>query len=207
MLYLSGCVHPGLFGRPDVGFMLTPESGYRVPPAPHQWAADAGTFGTPWYWFDADRYLEWLCQPTAEEVSRCLFVTIPDAFGDAARTAELGEVLLPVLAAMGYRCAYVLQPEQQLADIPWPAQIGALFLGGPDPWQQSPAAQGLIREAQARQIWVHRGRVNTRGRQRSTAALGFDSCDGTMVSFGPDDRIPRLRRWLDELAGQQALAL
>jgi hypothetical protein len=140
MLYLSGCVHPGLFGRPDVGFMLTPESGYRVPPAPHQWAADAGTFGTPWYWFDADRYLEWLCQPTAEEVSRCLFVTIPDAFGDAARTAELGEVLLPVLAAMGYRCAYVLQPEQQLADIPWPAQIGALFLGGPDPWQQSPAA-------------------------------------------------------------------
>lgn len=62
-------------------------------------------------------------------------------------------------------------------------------------WKMGAAARQLIREAKARNKWVHCGRVNGEDRYRYMHALGVDSCDGTYLTFGPDANLPNLLAW------------
>jgi hypothetical protein len=203
MRYLSGTVHPALLDHPAIGFMLTPDSGYKTPPAPAVWAVDAGTYRSP-HFFDLDRYCEWLRNRALADLPRCLFATLPDVPGSDEQTYENSIHCVQDLRELGYPVAWVLQPWATEDSVPWHL-IQAVFLGGPDHWQQCEQAHALVRAAQARGLWTHRGRANTIGRLEQTLALGFDSCDGTMVAFEPRVKVPRLLRWMDRLAQQPAL--
>ena len=40
------------------------------------------------------------------------------------------------------------------------------------------------------------GRVNSERRYRYAADIGCDSADGTYLTFGPDQNLPRLMAWI-----------
>jgi hypothetical protein len=207
MIWLSGHVSPQLAvaiaaGRRDLGFMLTPNMRNRLPDAPACWAADAGTY-TSTREFDADRYLDWL-YARRHAAERCLFATLPDVVGDGVETAHWALPCLTETRGLGYRVAWVLQPGVEASALPWHL-LDAVFLGGPDGWQQSRAAHQLVAEARRRGLWTHRGRVNSRRRLLATTALGFDSADGTCLAFGPTVRLPEVCAWVREANRQASL--
>jgi hypothetical protein len=207
MIWLSGHVSAPLAaaitaGRRNLGFMLTPNMRNRLPDAPARWAADAGTYTTTRE-FDADRYLDWL-SARRHGADRCLFATLPDVVGDGVETAHWALPCLAEIKELGYRVAWVLHPGIEAAALPWHL-LDAVFLGGPDYWQQSDTAHQLVAAARRRGLWTHRGRVNSRRRLLATAALGFDSADGTCLAFGPTLRLPEVCAWVREVNGQSPL--
>lgn len=109
----------------------------------------------------------------------CLFVAIPDVVGDARRTLEIWQHRHKW--AVGWPLALVAQDGQENLAIPWD-EIDALFLGGRDPWKDSPAAQNLVRTAKILGKHVHIGRVNTARRFALFSDLGADTCDGSGAS-------------------------
>lgn len=175
MIYLSGKV------RPDMPAMITPRMGQQ-PPAGQPWAADNGRYASPGDYTDAG-FLSWLAS-LDEHRPRCLFAVAPDTFGDAAATLRDSLPLLPHIRAAGYPAALVAQPWLRPEQVPWGA-IDALFVGGPDRWQQSHHLVGLVAEAKARGLWVHMGRVNSKRRVQYAASIGCDSVDGTYLRFDP----------------------
>lgn len=189
MIYLSGHGGPDRYG---IGRMLAPTRRNKPIEPELPWAADTGCFATPHLYSD-DWYLRWLATLVAYQ-DRCLFVTAPDAWGDGERTAEIALPMLAEIRALGYPAAFVLQPGTP--EPPWD-ELDAIFLGGPNPWQQSDRAHQLVREAKARGKWAHRGRVNGMERFLASKALGFDSADGTAMNYGPayhGDRMSRAQR-------------
>jgi hypothetical protein len=199
MIYLSG--HGGA-AQWGIGRMLAPTRGNLPLERDLPWAADTGCFATPERYAD-DWYLAWLRRlvPYRE---RCLFATAPDAFGDAEATLRVALPVLGRIRELGYRVALVAQPPLRVRDVPW-SEIDCLFLGGPNAWQQSDAAHVVVKEAQRRGLWTHRGRVNSRARLLATKAMGFDSADGTCVAFGPDRRGGQMARWIAGARMQQVL--
>lgn len=183
-MYLSGCVRADL--PAGVGLMLTRAMSNRLP-AGRLFACDTGCFNDPGA-HDVDAYLRWV---QTMDLARCLFATAADRFNDGAETLRVALPELARIRALGVRAAFVLQPGTP--DIPWDA-FDCLFLGGRDAWQQSDAAHDAVREARARGKWTHRGRVNSMRRIMGSKALGFDSCDGTMVAFEPNTKLRRLER-------------
>jgi hypothetical protein len=82
--------------------------------------------------------------------------------------------------------------------VPW-NDIDALFIGGDDRWKMGPIAMGMVESALNKGKWTHIGRVNSWKRLNQAAAYGVDSVDGTMLAFGPDVNLKKLRTWLDQL--------
>lgn len=197
MVYLSGCVRADL--PAGVGVMLTPAMGNKVPDN-RLYATDTGCFNTPEA-HDDDAYLAWLSKRVSD---RCLFATAPDRFGDGDATLHVALPLLPRIRALGVRAALVLQPG--VVDLPWD-EFDCLFLGGPDAWQQNSEAHRLVYAAQERGKWTHRGRVNSEARLMASKAMGFDSCDGTYIAFGPDVNGPRVARWVERVSMQSVMVL
>lgn len=195
MVYLSGCVRDDL--PVEIGVMLTPMMGNRLPEG-RVWAADTGCFARPEA-HDTDVYLRWL---GSRDLSRCLFATAPDRFGDGWETLRVALPVLPRLRDAGVRAALVLQPG--VTDLPWD-EFDCLFLGGPDAWQQSSEAHRLVFAAQEKGKWTHRGRVNSEARLMASKAMGFDSADGTYIAFGPDINGPRVAKWAARVQMQQVL--
>jgi hypothetical protein len=62
-----------------------------------------------------------------------------------------------------------------------------------------PAAADLAAEARARGLTVHMGRVNSLRRLRYAAAIGCHSADGTCLTYAPQQNLPRLLSWLDQV--------
>lgn len=214
--------------REDLGLLCTPKSGTHHDRHHHDWwAADNGCFSenkpgseSP---FDVDRWAAWLqeCGP-----DRCLFVTVPDwlnwiaavdddgapvldkkgrqvwiPVGDMVRTWERSQQYAPMVRAMGFPVAIVLQDGIENMPEVW-AQIlneyDAVFVGGSDDFKLGDACKALIAEAKRRGLWVHVGRVNSWKRFRWCIDAGADSADGTFLKFGrKGENWPRLEGWLD----------
>lgn len=194
-IYLSGVVRPELAGRPEYGYMKTPNMGNRIPPN-SQWFADNGCFSVKGErGFNLDKYLSWLqTQPR----DMCIGATAPDKVGDAEETLRRSLPVLPRLRAIGYKAALVAQDGLENLDIPWDA-FDVLFIGGSTEWKLSPAAAGLIAEAKRREKWVHMGRVNSLKRFTYASLAGCDSVDGTFLAFGPAKNLPILESWVAKL--------
>lgn len=110
----------------------------------------------------------------------CLFVTCPDIVGSAQRTLELFSERWRWISNE-WKVALVAQDGMESKPIPWDS-IGAIFIGGKDPWKDSDAAADIVKTAKIFGKWVHVGRVNTPKRFDHFAALGADSCDGSGVA-------------------------
>lgn len=171
----------------------TPMQGNAIPEG-SAWCADNGCFGKGFPGEDA--WLAWLDSFTPEQRARCLFATAPDVVADAAGTLERSRPWLPKIRELGYPAAFVAQDGLENMPVPWD-EFDALFIGGSTEWKLGPHAARLAREAKARGKWVHCGRVNSERRLRYCAAIGCDSVDGTYLVFGPDQNLPKLKRWLD----------
>jgi diadenosine tetraphosphatase ApaH/serine/threonine PP2A family protein phosphatase len=77
--------------------------------------------------------------------------------------------------------AFVLQDgSEQPGMIPWDAPgLTAVFVGGSDEWKLGPEAARLVREARARGLYAHMGRVNSEKRIQYAMSIGCTSVDGT----------------------------
>lgn len=136
----------------------------------------------------------------------CLFVTAPDAVGDAAETRYLWKFWAPVIRAIGETPAFVAQDGLTPDQVPWDEKI-ALFVGGSTKFKESQQAQTLMGIAKARGIWVHVGRVNGKRRYEMMLKAGADSIDGTGFSMYPDTNIPKADDWKREIQQQPELTL
>jgi hypothetical protein len=178
-----------------IGQMITPKAGNRLVDGA-VFAIDNGCVSivdgrpiTDPRW-DEDRWLATLDR--YQHTSGCLFAVVPDIVSDAAGTNERWARYHGAVRDRGYRAAYVTQNGCESI----PASAGAVFVGGDDAWKEGRQARRLTRQAQARGLWCHMGRVNTLGRLRFAALDGYDSVDGTGLAFGPDRNLPQLLRWL-----------
>ncbi|ANS03771.1 hypothetical protein [uncultured Mediterranean phage uvDeep-CGR2-KM24-C26] len=209
MLYLSGCVRPE-FRHPNLGFMLGPNQGNKIPPD-RLWAADNGAFSTatPFSW---DRFEHWLMQKLEIAGEQCLFVVCPDVPFDAGATLERWKKYHSRMTQFNRPVAFVTQDGMTIEDIPW-SDFETLFIGGATEWapptriRSGPGSGPFVSEARRRGKWVHFGRVNSLRRLRAVASMGGDSADGTFLKYGPDKNWPRLHHWLDSLETQPSLLL
>lgn len=202
MRYLTGsCRHSqaASLAALGVGLMLTPRTRYRPArvagfPA---WAADNGCFAQGAS-FDLARFYAWLARMPRAGL---LFATAPDVLGDPHATLARARPVLADLRARGVPAAFVAQDGATRADIPW-AECDGLFLGGRATWKLSRPARELVREARARGLWTHMGRVNSERRVRYAALIGCDSADGNFLKFrnrGDGDGVRDLARWFRQM--------
>jgi hypothetical protein len=125
----------------------------------------------------------------------CRFAVVPDVVGNAAATTAWFDEWAPIVAAFGYPLAYATQNGCTSSMVPWD-HIACLFNGGDDQWKDGPESYRLTREAQERGIWTHMGRVNSPDRAIRAARHGYDSVDGTYLTYGPDTNLPKLRSFI-----------
>lgn len=202
VIYLSGHYSERISrAHPQLGFIITPATGYRLPDGV-LWAADNACFAQP-DTFDMDRYLTWL-ETRADQRSDCLFATAPDRVADAEATLVLYADSGPAIRSVGYRAALVAQDGLESLPVPWDG-LDCLFIGGSTRWKLSEPAWQLGIEAKRRGKWAHLGRVNGIGRFRAAAAAGFDSADGTKLAFGPDVNLRLVLDWLNRTKAQGRL--
>ena len=204
MIYLSGTPLRAL-ATTRVGVMLTPNiPDTRVDIGKMWWAADTGLFSEKGARaFDLTKYLGWLdarlrFRPT------CLFATAPDVVGNWDATLSASLPVLPLLRAKGWLAALVDQDGLTLDTVPWGA-FDVLFIGGTDRFKLSESTYELVKEAEARNVWTHCGRVNSYRRLKAMAHAGVNSADGTFLKFGPDINMPRMLKWLYLLDAQPKL--
>lgn len=212
-IYLSGVVHPAIFGmrpdllpkpRADLGVILTPAMGNRPDLSQTAWGADNACFADP-DGFRVERFLAWLVSLSVF-IPTCLFAVAPDVVGDAAATWERSRPILPLIRAAGFPAALVAQNGIEAMPVEWDA-FDVLFLGGCTRWKLSHHARKLTAEARLRGKPVHMGRVNSRRRLRTAAMWGCTSADGTFLAHAPDHNLPRLIAWLDDLQNSPVLHL
>lgn len=179
-----------------LGAILTPESwkgkhgkAARFPTI----ALDNGCFSRRWI---EAKWLRWLggLTPLRERVA---FAVVPDVLADAAATAKRWRRYAPIVRELGFPLAYVAQNGLSIDDVPWP-ELDCLFVGGDDAWKLSEPAYAIAAEAKRRGKTAHLGRVNSKRRLRAARISGFDSVDGTFLRW-PDENLPRLLKWLDDL--------
>lgn len=201
MLYLatpSGPEVRAAMSKELLGCMTTPAQGNRVPDG-CKIGADNGKFGKAWK--GADHWWSWLNR-TIERYGpdRFVFAVAPDVPFDAHGTLAESLPWLERIRGLGVRPAFAAQNDSENGLIPWDAlDGGCLFIGGDDEWKDGPESARLIREARARGLWVHEGRVNTKERLEAAHRRGCDSVDGTTLAFGASRNLPQLLRWMEPL--------
>jgi hypothetical protein len=195
VIYLSGVMGPkirtAMDREPDLlGLMNTPDTRYRCPSPPIQWAADNGAFGAflrgvP---FDFDRWADWL----ARQPRSSLFAVVPDVVEDHNGTLDLWHQWAPVVRDLGHRPAFALQNGVSSSTVPADADV--LFIGGDDGFKEGPVARSTCWEYAGR-CWLHMGRVNTWRRLKIAQSFRCDSVDGTCLRW-PDANLRVLLSWL-----------
>jgi hypothetical protein len=200
IIYLSGVVRSELVGlRSDLGVMLTPMMGNLPDLSAGPWAADNARFAQPDR-FTMEGFLAWL-EVRVHAAATCLFATAPEVLADPRATWELSRDALPLIRARGFRAALVAQDGMRPGDVD-PDSFDVLFLGGRPAeveWKLSHHARDLTLWARAHGKAVHMGRVNSLKRLRIATRWGCASADGTFLRAAPDQNVPRLLRWLDDL--------
>lgn len=194
MIYLlpTGRESMGHLPRERFGIIRTPQGGNTWGiKAGYRWAADNGSFTNG---FNGRAFMSWLkgMQPW---IDTCLFVTCPDAVGDAAMTIGLYEEWAHRFT--GWKVAFVAQDGQE--DLEFPPQFDVLFIGGTTEWKLSSAALDVIKRAQDLGKWVHVGRVNSLKRVKHFMIAGVDSVDGTCLIYGPDIWMKRIEGWMQHI--------
>lgn len=199
-------VVPGIVtDRENFGRLLIPPGGFfrdvddivelRMP-----WACDNGSFGE----FDEPAMYKML-----EHVGHkpfCHFVACPDVVWNrkeidgvelrapktngpddpgnfhlsAKATIAKFKEWAPIIKDYGLPAAMVGQDGLEQYDIPWDL-MDAYFVGGSDHWKTSVASEHIIREAKARGLWVHVGRVSGGLRMNWAKDVGADSIDGSAL--------------------------
>src|SRR5262245_12310312 len=150
---------------------------------PGCWAMDNGAFSQ----FEAELFVRML--EDFHGRPGCRFVAVPDRVGDAHQTLLQWRFWSRLIRGVGFAPALVAQDGLTVADVPW-KELGALFIGGLDPWKFGPQATELIAYAKSRGLWVHMGRLNSEHRIWRAASRGVDSFDGSRHSWFPDTHIP-----------------
>lgn len=179
-----------------VGCIDSPPQGNRPVPGAW-WAGDNAVYGKGWPGEQA--WWAWVRQRVQVEPERCLFVVAPDVVADAAATLARSRPWLHRVRALGVPVAFVIQDGAEAPGmVPW-GEFDVLFIGGSTDWKLGPEAAALVREALARGLRVHMGRVNSARRYAYAQLLGCHTCDGTYVAFGPDENLPKVIRWGDDL--------
>lgn len=173
-----------------LGFIDTPAQG-NARPAGVTWCADNGCFGKG-YPGDAE-WFAWLTRHSAD-AGTCAFAVAPDVVGDAEATLARSMPWLQRIRRLGYPAALVAQNGLEHLVVPWD-EFDVLFIGGTTEWKLGAHARRLIREAKQRGKRVHMGRVNSARRYRYAEHIGCDSVDGTYLTFGPDQNLPKLLNW------------
>lgn len=163
------------------------------------WAADNGAFGAVYP--GDDEFLEWLA---SMPVATCLFATAPDVVCDHQRTYRRSDRVIPAIRDLGYPVAFAAQNGARPYNVPW-RDLDVLFLGGDTEWKIGPAARELAGEAHRLGKRVHMGRVNTLRRLRYAEHIAVDTVDGTFLTYGPRENLPRLERYLRRVAEQAFL--
>ncbi|MEU8136060.1 hypothetical protein [Streptodolium elevatio] len=185
-----------------LGCMTTPAQGNVVPDGA-VYACDNGKFGKGWP--GADAWWAWLQKTVARYgADRCLWAVAPDAPFDAAGTLAESRPWLARIRSLGIPAAFAAQDGCDRLGLPWD-EFDVLFLAGSTEWKIGPVAARLAREATDRGLTVHMGRVNSRRRLAIAEWFGCDSADGTYLAFGPDQNLPALRGWLDEVHRQTTI--
>jgi hypothetical protein len=183
-----------------LGMIVTPGKAHRLIPGV-VWCADNGAF-TGRYPGD-EAYLSWLADRRSH-ARQCLFAVAPDVLGDAEATLDRSLSMLGRIRRLGYRAALAAQDGLEHLSVPW-SEFDVLFLGGSTAWKLGPAARHLAAQARARGKGVHMGRVNSARRLRYARAIGAASVDGTFLTYGPDQNLPRLLGWVREATTQTVL--
>lgn len=183
------------------------------------WCADNGIYSNA---YPGDgQYLRWLI--SLPDPALCRFAVAPDVVANHDATLQRSWPMLRRIREAGLRVALCAQNGATPDDLPWD-YFDAVFLAGivecapcgfvPDvadlpmgtcpeghqlaEWKTGAVAEAIAVEAKARGLWVHMGRVNTRGRVLRAKEMGCDSADGTFLAYGPDVNLPRLLSWLCE---------
>lgn len=200
MLYIANPCHDLVrraMSEQRLGCITTPAQGNRVPDGAW-WCADNGKFGNGWPGFDA--WYSWLGRK-ADRVGRerMLFATAPDVVGDALATMQESLIWLGRVRRLDIPVAFVAQDGCTARTLtPW-GQFDVLFLGGTDEFKLGPEGAAMCRQAHARGVPIHMGRVNSKKRIKYALDLGCRSVDGTYLAFGPVKNLGRLSRWYCEL--------
>jgi hypothetical protein len=192
-LILVHTAHPQALEHAGDGFgrLLSPRHFGRV--------ADTAAAGIPWaadndcfQRLDVPAYRRMLAAVAG--LPGCRFIVAPDVVGDWLGTRARWDEWAGEVAATGQPPAYVIQDGQPADAVPWD-NLGALFVGGTTAYKLSPDAEQLGREAKARGLWLHMGRVNSRRRFDYARATGCDSVDGSGFSKWRRTTLPRALEW------------
>jgi hypothetical protein len=171
--------------HPSLGRLIVPNAGMREPYDGLPWAADNGCFTA----FDEAGYVKMIDRLP----SGGLFVTAPDVVGDHDSTMKLWADWAPEIRRRGLVAGFVLQDGcKELPD------ADAVFVGGTTKFKLSETVRRLVRQAKKLGLWIHMGRVNTRGRVSYAASIGCDSIDGSSASRWPDRDLPKMLVWAAE---------
>jgi hypothetical protein len=111
-----------------------------------------------------------------------LWVAVPDVVGDADASLELFRAWHMLLCHVPL--AFVLQDgAERPGRIPWEAPgLAAVFLGGTTRWRFGLKAADLVRQARARGLLVHAGRISTARQIRYVQSIGATSFDSSRYS-------------------------
>jgi hypothetical protein len=179
-----------LLDTQQIGLMCQPMS--NPPIAGWWWAADNGAFGKN---YNEEKWLRWLSKDHPR--SGCVFAVVPDVVGDHGRTRELWARLHPVVKALRYPVAFVLQDGATSDGVPW-QEMDCVFVGGTTEFKYSRTAWSLAEEGKERGLWVHVGRVNSWRRLQYWLPIAH-SADGSHISFGPSKNVEDVKRWAARL--------
>jgi len=183
----------------DVGHLIVPRAGNArtaLNLQPRRWAGDNDAFIK----FDSARFIRML--ERFQGAPECLFISAPDAVGDAAATLRLWPFWSKLIRGLGFPPAFVAQDGLLPHQVPW-NEMGALFIGGTTTFKEGSLARTLCAYASARGIWIHWGRVNSQRRYALAMQAGCDSIDGTGFSRYPDINIPKARKWKSAVIAQR----
>lgn len=178
----------------DFGILITPARWTN----PHcLYACDNGVYSA-WekgrYWDETMHcdYLTMLSRLPADNPP--LWVLLPDAVADWARTLEMARIYLPLLRGRGLRVALALQDGCLFAEA---AEIepDVVFVAGSTDWKLANIAP-VCAFFRPLGIGVHVGRVNTARRLRWCQQAGAESADGTTLNKFRDKNLPRIARTL-----------
>lgn len=177
----------GLIDTPSQGNVASTNAAHA---AGAVWCADNGAFSDN---FDEARWWAFL-RRNAHRASTCRFAVAPDCVSDAVATLARSLPWLPRIRSLGYPVAFAAQDGLERLDVPWD-QFDVLFIGGSTEWKLGAHARAMVATAKAAGKWVHMGRVNSARRYRYAEYIGCDSADGTFLTYGPDQLLPRLLSW------------
>lgn len=126
-----------------------------------------------------------LLSRSVDKAQDCLFVACPDIVGSHRRTREIWmrrHIWFDRHPAFRRKLAFVAQDGAENGDIPWD-DMGAVFIGGRDPWKDGQAVADIVKTAKTLGIHTHIGRVNTPKRFLHFHRLGADTCDGSGIAM------------------------